>query len=71
MKLLRSLHASCIVLALLAPACQRHVVLDPQIVPSRNDPEWTIRSEPSRRNVVASSPPPGAVLVTPAPSQSP
>jgi hypothetical protein len=38
--------ATCLVFVLLAPACARHVVVDPQTVASRNDPDWTIRRLP-------------------------
>jgi len=27
--------------------CERHVVLDPSMVPSHNDPDWTVKHEPA------------------------
>jgi hypothetical protein len=37
--------------------CARHVVLDPSMVPSHNDPDWTVQHEPAR------SDPPGPAPV--------
>jgi hypothetical protein len=27
--------------------CARHVVLDPSMVPSRNDPDWDVKHQPA------------------------
>ena len=35
--------------------CSRHVVVDPQTVASRNDPDWTVHSAPVTTTVVPTS----------------
>lgn len=34
-------------LAMPIMSCARHVVIDPELVPSRNDRDWTVHSEPA------------------------
>ncbi len=44
-------------------ACGRHVVIDPSMVQSRNDPDWIVRSAPTP--LVVPSPAPLPVPVEP------
>jgi hypothetical protein len=55
----------------LAAGCTRKVVLDPSVVPARNDPAWTIRRAPAP--AVAGSAAPAAAPDNPgaAPAASP
>ena len=42
-------------LALALSGCPRHVVLDPSMVPSRNDPDWTVQSAPGAPSTESSA----------------
>jgi hypothetical protein len=42
------------VLALIA-GCARHVVIDPELVPSHNDRDWTVHHEPAAPAAAAST----------------
>jgi hypothetical protein len=54
--------------ALILCSCARHVVIDPDLVPSRNDRDWTIRAVPAAPRT---SPPVATPALAPPPPAPP
>jgi hypothetical protein len=46
----------CFVVVLASAGCARHVVIDPDLVPSKNDRDWRIVSAPSATVSTAAAP---------------
>lgn len=66
MKKAKLMGLASLVLAALCSGCNRRVVIDPSLVPSRNQLDWTIQSTPA--SAAPAAPAPAAPASAPPPA---